>query len=450
MKLSPDSFFYGIDIMKSIKWIVSILLLALVACSENASDLTTENMNTEFIPLAGNAYSDLAYPGIVGLENGITNWAIEDAEVEVYFYADTPAQVQLGVRGESAQKSVIEIEMNDRRRTVELHSDERTAVTVGEFEIIQPGYNKVTLRGIEKDGRQFAHISDLFLVGTTDLQLQYVQNNENNRFYWGRRGPSVHLSYGELPEDEDMEWFYSELTVPEGYDPVGSYFMANGFGEGYFGIQVNSEEERRVLFSVWSPYQTDNPDEIPEDQRIQVLDRGDEVITGEFGNEGSGGQSYKLYSWEAGKTYRFLNAVQPDGDGNTIYTGYFYSPDTSEWKLIARFLRPQTDTWYTRPHSFLENFAFENGDSERKAFHHNQWVQNRNGEWIELDQATFTGDDIAQKGYRLDYTGGAENERFYLRNGGFFDGEVELNSYFNRSKVATPPEINSNDLLYFE
>lgn len=431
-------------------WIVPILLLVMTACSENASEINTENKKTEFIPLAGNGFTDLAYPGVVGLESGITDWSDKEAGVGIYFYADDTASVQMGIRGVSKERSVIEVEMNDRKRTVEIHTDERTAVTAGEFEITQPGYNKVRLRGIERDGGQFARISDLYLVGPTDLQLQYVRNNEKNRFYWGRRGPSVHLSYGELPKDEDMEWFYSELTVPEGYDPVGSYFMANGFGEGYFGIQVNSEEERRVLFSVWSPYQTDNPDEIPEDQRIQVLDRGDDVITGEFGNEGSGGQSYKLYSWEAGKTYRFLNAVQPDGDGNTIYTGYFYSPDTSEWKLIARFLRPRTDTWYTRPHSFLENFAFENGHAERKAFHHNQWIRSSNGEWIELDQATFTGDDIAQTGYRLDYTGGAENERFYLRNGGFFDGEVELNSYFTRMEEAMPPEIDGKKLLYFD
>jgi hypothetical protein len=37
---------------------------------------------------------------------------------------------------------------------------------------------------------------------------------------------------------QEIEWFYSELTVPEGSDVIGSYFMANGFSEGYFGIQV--------------------------------------------------------------------------------------------------------------------------------------------------------------------------------------------------------------------
>jgi hypothetical protein len=37
---------------------------------------------------------------------------------------------------------------------------------------------------------------------------------------------------------QDIEWFYSELKVPEASDVIGSYFMANGFSEGYFGIQV--------------------------------------------------------------------------------------------------------------------------------------------------------------------------------------------------------------------
>ena len=75
--------------------------------------------------------------------------------------------------------------------------------------------------------------------------------------------------------------------------------MANGFGEGYFGMQVNSENERRILFSVWSPFKTDNPKEIPDDHKITLNKVGQQVKTGEFGNEGSGGQSYMKYNWSA-------------------------------------------------------------------------------------------------------------------------------------------------------
>src|SRR5690606_21222867 len=95
-----------------------------------------------------------------------------------------------------------------------------------------------------------------------DMQVDYVQNDQGNMFYWGRRGPSVHLQY-QFPRSTPLTYAYSEITVPKGQDAIGSYFMANGFGEGYFGMQVNSDTERRVLFSVWSPFQTDNPADIP-------------------------------------------------------------------------------------------------------------------------------------------------------------------------------------------
>ena len=60
--------------------------------------------------------------------------------------------------------------------------------------------------------------------------------------------------------------------------------MANGFGEGYYGIQVNSDTERRILFSIWSPFKTDDPNSIPDDQKIKLLKKGKGVTSGEFGN----------------------------------------------------------------------------------------------------------------------------------------------------------------------
>ena len=127
--------------------------------------------------------------------------------------------------------------------------------------------------------------------------------------YWGRRGPSVHLGYA-LPEG-DTEWFYNEITVPKEGETMHSYYMAAGFGEGYFGMQYNSPTERRILFSVWSPFDTQNPKEIPDDQKIKLLRQGKDVHIGEFGNEGSGGQSYLKYPWKAGNTYKFLMQIRP-------------------------------------------------------------------------------------------------------------------------------------------
>ena len=146
-----------------------------------------------------------------------------------------------------------------------------------------------------------------------------------------------------MPE-ANVEYFYNEVLVTEENVRNSSYYMMNGFSEGYMGIQQTSSGEHTILFSVWSPYSTDNPSDIPEDKRVKLLRKGKNVTVGEFGNEGSGGQSWLHCGWKAGTVYKALVQVKPDGNGNTIYTAYFYADN--EWKLIASFLRPDTNTWY--------------------------------------------------------------------------------------------------------
>jgi hypothetical protein len=244
----------------------------------------------------------------------------------------------------------------------------------------------------------------------------------------------------------DAEWFYNEVTIPEHNDVTGSYFMADGFGEGYFGMQVNSSTERRILFSVWSPFNTNDPSKIPDDQKIILLKKGSDVHTGEFGNEGSGGQSYLRYNWKAGNTYKFLLHGVPTDNNRTIYTAYFFAPELNKWQLIASFSRPNTHTYLKHLHSFLENFDPSQGWIERKAYYNNQWVKTAKDEWLPLTQMTFTGDATAQKKYRLDYAGGVENNMFYLRNCGFFSNNTTLKTNFSRSVNQTAPEINFSQL----
>ena len=70
--------------------------------------------------------------------------------------------------------------------------------------------------------------------------------------FTGGARTSVHLRYS-VPQGKALTYAYSELTVPETLGPLGTFYMANGFGEGYFGMQVNGPSERRVLFSIWAP-----------------------------------------------------------------------------------------------------------------------------------------------------------------------------------------------------
>ncbi|MCW9707614.1 DUF3472 domain-containing protein [Fodinibius salsisoli] len=427
-----------------IKLVTMSIVVTVLGCSADGETVGQNKgiVKTVEVPLGGNTYQTGPPSGDEISNAGIEGWQHSASNFSVFIKFDRQVTVDVSLRGSvDAGTSTVEILHGETVYNVAISSQSEKEVSVGKVGISEAGYARFDIKGVEKEGDTYAHISDLILKVPEDVKVTYVRDNKKNRFYWGRRGPSVHLGYG-FPEETDIEWFYSEVTVPKGQDPVGSYFMANGFGEGYFGIQVNASDERRVLFSVWSPYQTDNPEEIPEEQRIQVLKKGEGVYTGKFGNEGSGGQSYWVYPWEAGTTYRFLNGARPDGEGNTIYTAYFYLPNQQQWKLIAQFKRPQTDSWYTRPHSFLENFVDTNGYLGRLAWYHNQWARDKSGQWHQITEARFMGDDIAQRAYRTDFAGGAEEGRFFLRNGGFFDDHVPLNTTLDIQGTGQPPTVN--------
>jgi len=402
------------------------------------------------VPLGGNSYLTSSAAGAPDRveASGIKQWQNGKSVFSIYFRTDRAAELDLGLRlkvpdGDSGLRATVAGSAFD----IDVTGADVRDVPLGKITTDQAGYVRVDLQGLRKTGAVFADVSDLVVESeTAGLKLDYVKEPSENRFYWGRRGPSVHLNY-EAPAGKTIEYFHSEITVPEGQDPAGSYFMANGFGEGYFGMQVKGADERWILFSVWSPFHTDNPKDIPEEKRIEVLAKGKDVRTGEFGNEGSGGQSFFIYPWKVGTTYRFLNRAKPDGRGNTIYTAWFFAPEAGEWKLIASFRRPETDKHLTGIHSFLENFADRNGYQGRMAYHGNQWARDTGGNWHELTKARFTGDDIANRQYRLDYAGGAEGEEFFMRNGGFFAETVKPGTWFERkSTPSKQPDIDLDAL----
>ncbi|MBO9637353.1 MAG: DUF3472 domain-containing protein [Siphonobacter aquaeclarae] len=367
-------------------------------------------------------------------------WTDTRTVSQTYFRLAQPGKLKVSVIWKSSPKARLSLKIGNKSMTLTPAGEKETYA--GEWDIAEAGYLHADLQGISKESETFGEIEALGISGSAvSAQTAFVKDNEGNFFYWGRRGPSVHLSYT-LPADQSFEYFYNEVTVPEGQDVQGSYFMANGFGEGYFGMQVNSPTERRVLFSVWSPFTTDDPKKIPEEQRINMLGKGEGVYTGEFGNEGSGGQSYLKFNWKAGQTYRFLlRGVPSDETKSTAYTAWFFAPEEKKWRLIASFRRPQTNTHLKRFHSFLENFIPEFGDQGRRVYFGNQWAKTTGGKWIELTEAKFTADATGRKGYWLDYGGGEEKPYFFLRNCGFFNETTPINSLFHRPAGGKEPEI---------
>lgn len=399
------------------------------------------------VPLGGNTYMNTQNGAVIS-KNGIQNWVSEKTNFKVFVRLANPGKLNISLNDVSkiTGQNYLNVSINNQVKTVLISQEKDATAVIGQWQIKDTGYIAIEIKGLSKTAAQFPNIGSLILSGSAiNDKTVFVKNNEGNFFYWGRRGPSVHISY-QMPKNVDAEWFYNELTVPKGEDVIGSYFMANGFGEGYFGIQVNSENERRILFSVWSPFNTDNPKEIPESHQIKMLKKGENVYAGEFGNEGAGGQSYLKYNWKAGNTYKFLLHGQPAADSTTTYTAYFFAPELNKWQLIASFKRPQTKTYLKRFHSFLENFIPEYGDKSRKVLFNNQWISDKNGNWMSLNSATFTIDNTGNIGYRKDYAGGTENGVFYLRNCGFFNDFTPPKTRFTRTGGNKKPNIDFTKL----
>lgn len=426
----------------------AILIISLLV---NVILASATDENTVSIPLGGNAYiTQQEGTARIG-KNGLTGWSSNETEISSWFKVSHSGALTVAIKARVKEgNSEIEVGIVGKSFPVTLDNSEWQIIQVGTVQVEGNQHVQIDLKGISKTGATFAEVEAVLIEGAAAQEpLVFVREPEN--FHFGRRGPSVHLNYP-IPESiGNVEYFYNEVTVQKDEDVIGSYYMVNGFGEGYCGIQVNSETERRILFSVWSPYSTDNPDEIPEEAEVHLLRKGKNVVTKEFSGEGSGGQSFLRYPWKAGTTYKFLTQIHPDEnrEGATVYTSWFFDPQENNWRLIASFSRPQKVTWYTRPHSFLENFSPSQGYLTREVEFTNQWVVTESGEWQELNSAKFTYDATASAKRRADYYGGITKDKkaFVLRNCGFFDENTSYGTTFNRKgNLENHPDINMSEL----
>jgi thiol-disulfide isomerase/thioredoxin len=393
------------------------LLLAYSLCA-----LTPAALQDQVVVPAHSAYSDdsTADAGQLALWFGRIRQPGElNVQVSLALPLGSAAQLRLQVAG---QESFILVEGRDGLQQVDF----------GNFVINGPGYERFEVAQISHEGRALV-LDSLQLTGPAAEGAHFNTKPRKN-------AASVHLAYplGELAE---VEAFYCEVTAKE--DPLWTYYMATGWHRGYFGMQVNSASERRIIFSVWdSGGEAVDRDKVNDSDRVQLIDRGSDVVTGSFGNEGTGGHSHLVFDWKTGERQRFLVTAKADDATHTTFAGYYFRPDMKAWMLISSWRAPKEGSLLRGLYSFSENFGGQNGHVLRRASFGNQWVRTKEGLWTEITGATFSH-DATGRADRLDRYMGIEDGEFFLSHGGFVEGEGTFGELFEREPIGTPPNVSS-------
>jgi hypothetical protein len=364
---------------------------------------------------------------------GITGW--KDPALRIGWFGQLktagPIECSVALRLPAGATSTLRLTVAGQSRVAQVAGtgNEPVLAHFGTWTIREPGYQSFVLASLNPPGQPAGDIQSLVLDGQA---LQGAHFNLNPR----RNAASVHLFYP-APKDAKVTAFSCEVTALK--DPPASYYMACGWHRGYFGMQVNSPTERRIIFSVW-----DNGNEgvdrskVAAADRVRLLDKGPGVVAGDFGHEGTGGHSHLVYAWKSGRPQRFLVAAQPTDATHTAYSGYYFQPEQKQWMLISSWLAPKEGGYLHGLYSFSENFGGANGHLQRKALYGNQWIRTHDGRWTELLTATFSHDPTG-KADRLDRFMGIEDGQFFLSNGGFLAGYTEYGKAFQRPAVGRVP-----------
>jgi len=222
-----------------------------------------DTAETHKLVVAGNTFARngrAAATALVDKNKGLIRWSKEEDQITTYFRTNAQVEeVSMVLEGSFGSGVTLQVSFGGETRIIKV--DGGSELDLGTWKIAKAGYQKLVLEGLERSSATFAELVNVMVTG----QGVFNYNPESDHYTPGRRGSAVALFHTGYETNQDVQYWYSELEVPEGEDPVGSYFMANGFQGGYFGMQVISETERRLIFSVWSPYKTHNMWEVPED-----------------------------------------------------------------------------------------------------------------------------------------------------------------------------------------
>ena len=372
-----------------------------------------------------------AHGAKVSKDNGITGWTNPQLTVSWFGEIKTPGKLDAALVLRLPKDAVSKLRLTVGKQSREVSATgagEAATVKFGEFTVAQAGYVRFTLTSLNPPGQAAGDLEALVLDGPAIADAHFNLDPRRN-------AASVHLTYA-TPKDAPVALFYNEVTGIA--DPVATYYMACGFSRGYFGMQVNSPTERRIIFSIWdSGNEGVDRSKVADENRVNLLAKGEAVVASDFGNEGTGGHSHLVYPWKTGSVQRFAVTAKAEGE-HTDYTGWWFHPEQRKWMLIASFRAPHDGKWLRGLYSFSENFGGSTGHLQRKALFGPAWLRTSDGTWSEVIEASFSHDGTG-KADRLDRFMGVENGRFFLSHGGFVPGFTTFGEKFTRPATGRPP-----------
>jgi hypothetical protein len=173
----------------------------------------------------------------------------------------------------------------------------------------------------------------------------------------------------DLQGQRDAACLYGEITVLATH-PAVYYCGANWHpGEpagGYCGIQDNSAEERRTIFSIWDTTPQLHP---------TVTEADTDTVFGRFGGEGEGGHTHMLWNWRTNETFRFFVQKRPGSEADTTDARYYiYDRNAGKWRHSATISSPNggkrsVATLGGGLNSFLENFLGRDREAPKLALY---------------------------------------------------------------------------------
>lgn len=181
---------------------------------------------------------------------------------------------------------------------------------------------------------------------------------------------SVHLDYREIPVSEPA-WAFTQVKITNA--ATGSYFATSGQAFGYGGFQVHDDNPLyytgRVIFSIWDQG-CDRDVETCQDEELAVVKAcGTNVICRDFGNEGTGQQSFSESNTfpVVNETYSMVTHAVPVGNNRVQYSGFYFIDKT--WKFLAtmEINHGSLPWWHTQFYNFVEQYAATQGFAKRAA-----------------------------------------------------------------------------------